>query len=186
MTETNDDNRVRQIAVGAGILGILTLLVCGGLLGWGYLPGFLGQWVGTMVGVVTTPFIMEATFVILGLMIVVGINHWRRKREGDDFVYLEQVEGAEEAGVLPEHAKFAVYREPPLPGETPTLLAQVEGAMAIGDHEAAGEALSAMSERELKQPEVLFLRLELARATGRDELAGRLEEELRIARCEAR
>jgi Tfp pilus assembly protein PilF len=86
---------------------------------------------------------------------------------------------------LPEHAKFAVYREKPLPGEMPSLLAQAEGAMAIGDYNAAAEWIAAMSEAELKREATLSLRLQLAKATGRDELAERLEKVLDAVRSEA-
>jgi hypothetical protein len=178
MTRSDEENRVKQVAVGAGILGLLTLMVCGGLIGWGYLPGLLGEWIGMMVGVMTSPFFLEASFIFIGLTVVVMINHWRRKRDGDEFVYLEQVDAADLPPGLPEHAKFAIYREKPLPGEMPHLLAQAEGAMAIGDHEAAAEWLGEMSEAELKRPETLFLRLELAKATGRTNLVKALKNEL--------
>ena len=59
ITQTDDENRGKQIAVGAGILGVLMLLVCSALIGWRYLPGILGEWIGTMVGVMTTPFLLE-------------------------------------------------------------------------------------------------------------------------------
>ncbi|HEY8990425.1 MAG TPA: hypothetical protein VIM46_00465, partial [Luteolibacter sp.] len=59
----------------------------------------------------------------------------------------------------------------------PGLLAQAEGALAIGDFEATAEALAAMDEAELARPETRRLRIALARATGRDELARRLEAE---------
>lgn len=183
MTQTGHDNRVRQIAVGFGILGLVGLMVCGALIGWRHVPGLAGEWLGTMVGVMTTPFFLEASFICIGLTVVVTINHWRQKRDGDELVYLEQVEGMES---LPEHAKWAVYRELPLPGETPSLQTQAEGALAIGDHEAAAECIAAMGEAELKQPETLALRLELARATGRTGLAVQLENELRAARNETR
>ena len=184
MTRAGDDNRVRQVVVGVGILVVLTLTVCGVLIGWRYLPGLLGEWIGMMIGVMTTPFFLEASFICIGLTLVVAINHWRQKRDGDEFVYLEQVDEPEEPAGLPEHAKFAVYREKPLPGEMPTLLAQAEGALAIGDHEAAAEWIGAMSEAELKREETLFLRVQLAKATGRGELAERLEKELDAARSE--
>ena len=184
MTRAGDDNRVRQVVVGVGILVVLTLTVCGVLIGWRYLPGLLGEWIGMMIGVMTTPFFLEASFICIGLTLMVAINHWRQKRDGDEFVYLEQVDEPEEPAGLPEHAKFAVYREKPLPGEMPTLLAQAEGALAIGDHEAAAEWIGAMSEAELKREETLFLRVQLAKATGRGELAERLEKELDAVRSE--
>jgi hypothetical protein len=182
MTRMNEDPRAKQIAVGAAIILVLALTVCGCLLGWGYLPGLLGEWVGTMVGVLTTPFFMEASFICIGLTVVVALNSWRQRRDGDELVYLEQLDGPDVPSDLPEHAKWAVYREKPLPGETPTLLAQAEGALAIGDFQAAADSIGEMSEAELKRPETLVLRLELAKATGKSDLAGRLENELKDAR----
>lgn len=181
MIRTEDEHRVRQIALGAGLLVLLTLGICGLLVGWGYLPGVLGEWVGMMVGVATSPFLLEATCLILGLMLVVAINGWRRNRDGDELVYLERIEGADVPGDLPEHAKWAVFREKPLEGESPSLLALAEGALAIGDFESAGEWIGAMSEAELGRRETLELRLELARVTGRDALVRQLQDELRGA-----
>lgn len=181
MTQT-DDNRTKQIAIAAGILGTLALAVCGALIGWRYLPGILGEWIGTMVGVMTTPFLLEGSFVVIGLTLVVAINHWRQKRAGDELVYLEQVDGAADTVGLPEHAKWAVYREAPLEGIIPSLQTQAEGALAIGDYDSAVEILGAMPEQELTSPEGLALRLELAKATGRAQLAAELEKELRRLR----
>lgn len=182
MTRTDDDNRVRQIAVGVAILVVLTLLVCGALIGWRYLPGLLGEWIGMMIGVMTTPFFLETSFVIIGLMVVFALNHWREKRDGDEFVYLEQVDGPDVPAGMPEQAKWAVYRDKPLAGEVPSLQEQAEGALAIGDFESAAESIGAMSEAELKRPGTLALRLELAKATGRESLAVQLENELQTAR----
>ena len=86
---------------------------------------------------------------------------------GDEFVYLEQVAGPEMPVDLPEHAKWALYRDKPLDAETPSLLAQAEGAFAIGDYPAATEWIGEMGHDELKLPETLRLRLDLANATGR-------------------
>lgn len=168
----------------AGILGLLTLTVCGALIGWRFLPGLLGEWIGMMIGVMTTPFFLEASFVLIGLTLVMAINHWRQKRDGDELVYLERIEGPDVPPELPERAKWAVYRDKPLEGETPSLQAQAEGALAIGDFESAAECIGAMSEAELKRPETLELRLELARATGRNALADQLENELLAVRNE--
>lgn len=178
-----DHERTRQIAAGVGILLALMLAVCGVLTGWRYLPGLLGEWVGLMVGVMTTPFLLEASFLILGLIVVVAINIWRQRRSGDELVYLEQVEGVEN---LPEHAKWALYRDPPLDGEMPSLQVQVEGALAIGDYESAAECIAAMPEADLKRLEILALRLELARATGRQELVDQLESDLRMVASQTR
>lgn len=172
-----EDNRRRQIAAGGGILLAITMMVCGVLIGWRYLPGILGEWLGTMIGVMTTPFFLELSFAALGLTVVLMLNHWRQKRAGNELVYLDQVK---EPGSLPDHAKWAIFSEPPLPGEEPSLLVQADGALAIGDYQMAAECLAALPEELLKQPESLAIRLELARATGKADLAKTLEDELRI------
>jgi hypothetical protein len=169
------NERKIQIAVGAGILLALTLVVCGLLIGRPHMSGVIGEWIAFMVGVMTSPFFMEATFAVIGLTLVLAINHWRQKRAGDELMYLEEVDDPEG---LPEHARWAVYREP-LDGEAPSLFVQAEGALAIGDHETARECLAGMSEAELKRTEVLALRLDLAKATGKADLAASLEKELR-------
>lgn len=172
------NERTTQIIVCAAILLALTSVVCGLLIGWRYLPGLLGEWTGFMVGVMTSPFFMEASFAVIGLTIVLAINHWRQKRAGDELMYLEQVDDA--AG-LPEHAAWALYRDP-LAGEVPPLWVQAEGALAIGDHETAAECLAALPEEDLKRADVLAVRLDLARATGMSELAAQLERELQNPR----
>jgi uncharacterized membrane protein len=166
---------VIQITVCACVLLVLTTVVCGMLIGWRHMPGLLGEWIGLMAGVITTPFLMESTFFVIGLTIVVFINHWRNRKSGDELMYLEQVD---EAVGLPDHAAWALYRDPCV-GEVPPLLVQAEGALAIGDHETAAQVIAAMPETELGRPEVLALRVDLARATGKVELAARLESELR-------
>ncbi len=177
--ERADDERVKQVAIGAGIIIVLTVVVTGLLVGWRLLPGLLGEWVGTMIGIMTTPFFMEASFAILGLVIVIWLNHWRMHKDGDEFVYLEQVAGPDVPADLPESARWAVYRQKPLAGEEPSLLAQAEGAFAIGDFPAATQWIGAMNPDELKQHATLALRLELAKATGRHHLVKPLEDEIR-------
>lgn len=167
--------RTRQILIGTVIIGgvalIIPLLFAGTLL-----PGVLGEWMSMLFGMITTPFILEASFVIFGLMIVFALNHWRMKRDGDEFVYLE--EDKDLPADVPDAERFAVYREKPNHAGDPTLLTEAEGALAIGDFAAAGEAFAAMSEAELSDPETLKARIQLAKATGHVELAARLETQL--------
>jgi len=168
------DARVRQVLVGLGvILGVVGLFF---LLAWatGW-PGFAGEFARMIAGVFTTPMLLEPAFLLLGLVIVLLINHWRHRREGSDWVYLEETADRPD---LPEHARFAVYRERPLPSGDPSPLVRAEGAMEIGDHAAAVEALAELSESELLAPEALALRIRLARATGHERLAGELAEKL--------
>jgi hypothetical protein len=168
------DGRARQVVIGmliiagVGVVFVLAFLAT-------FIPGVVGEWASMMLGFVTTPVFLEISFFCIGLMIVLTLNHVRMKKEGDGWVYLERVDVPSAPGDLPEHAKWATYREPPLPGEEPGLLAQAEGAAEIGDYDAAAEAIAAMADEERKRPEVVVLRIRLARATGREELAKRLE-----------
>lgn len=184
MVRVNDE-RVKQLVIGVGILLALTVAVPVTLMGWRLLPGLLGEWIGTMIGIMTTPFFMEASFAVLGLVVVITVNHWRQRKAGDEFVYLEQVVGPDVPTDLPEHAKWALYREKPLDSATPSRLAQAEGALAIGDYSAATEWIGTMGRDELALPETLRLRLELAKATDRQDLVARLEEEIRRSEAES-
>lgn len=172
------DERVRQVAIAASFFGTLSVAVIGFWIGWKQLPGVVGEWLGLIVGIMTTPFFMETSFIILGLVTVIGMNIWRRNKEGDEFVYLEQVAGPGVPANLPDQAAWAIYREMPLTAETPTPLTMAEGAFAIGDYAVASEWISKLSRAELKQPATLRLRLDLARATGRTELVAALEKEI--------
>lgn len=177
--EETEFSRTKQIFTGAGLLAVITLVVTGTLLGWRHVPGLAGEWLGTMIGILTTPFFLEGSFLILGLVTVVTLNGWKRQREGDDFVYLEEVTGPEVPADLPDTAKWAVYKEIPLDVQEPSLSERVEGAMAIADYDAATEWLAMMERDELTTPAILKLRIELAKATGRPDLAEDLERELR-------
>ncbi|OYV07184.1 MAG: hypothetical protein CFE26_02375 [Verrucomicrobiales bacterium VVV1] len=170
------DERVKQVIVAVAILlGVMVLSVAIRLAGAA--PGVLGEWFGMIAGFLSTPVLLEVSFFTIGLIIVVSVNHWRMKREGDEFVYLEQINEPELSVALPDQAKWAIYGEPPLPGEEPSLLDQAEGALAIGDFDAATAAIGAMGSDELYRPEVKSVRIALAKATGREDLVNRLENE---------
>ena len=83
------DPRVKQVAAAAAILSLLTAVVCGVLLGWRLVPGVLGEWMGTIVGVMSTPFLLEASFVFMGFTIIFWLNHRRQKRRGQELVFLD-------------------------------------------------------------------------------------------------
>lgn len=173
------DERVKQVAVALGLIGLVALMMIGIGLG-GFLPGLAGEWFARILGIVTTPFLMEGSFIVLGFILVITLNLWRLHREGDEFVYLEEVKNA--PADLPAHARWAAYRNPPLDSSDPAPVDQLEGALAIGDHQSAAELLAAMSDEERSTPEALALRIRLARETGREELAAKLEALLHSAR----
>lgn len=178
MEDDRRDPRVRQLAIGISILVVLFFLIPLLLIGWRKVPGLAGEWLGLIVGLMSTPFLLEGSFLILGLVIVITVNQWRQRKEGDEFVILEQIDGPDLPADLPDQAKWAVYRDMPLSGVEPTLLEKAEGALAIGDFEAAAACIGEMSGEDLQREEICKLRIHLARATGKLELAAKLEAEL--------
>ena len=177
MTDAGD-NRKTQVLIGALIFAAITIVATSLIIGWRFVPGLLGEWLGILAGLISTPFFLETTFVVLGFVIVFGLNGWRRSRDGDEFVYLEQVDAPEVPKDLPEQAKWAVYLEKPLPGVQPTLLERAEGAVAIGDFEMAASLIATMSHQQLAEDGVLEVRIALANGSRKTELAARLEAEL--------
>ncbi|MFT4176876.1 MAG: hypothetical protein QM627_09490 [Luteolibacter sp.] len=177
MTQARDP-RIKQVVLSILFFMVLTVTVVLLLYGWRKVPGLLGEWLGVMVGIMSTPFFLEATFVIIGIVTVISLNIWRRHKEGDELVYLEQVTGPDVPGDLPDTAKWAVYSNEPLKGVEPTRLDLAEGALALGDFKALEGYLSEMSAEELKEKRVMKLRIRLARATGHVALAERLADEL--------
>jgi hypothetical protein len=89
------DQRNRQIVWAAVILIGLGLVVSATLLFGRKLPGLWGEWASTLIGVMTTPFLMEASFVLIGISIVALVNHVAALRSGDEWVSLESFEAAE-------------------------------------------------------------------------------------------
>lgn len=169
------DERKQQVMVGfcvvAGVAGLILLIA------WArYLPGLGGEFFGRILGIISTPFLMEASFCVLGLVLVMALNIWRQRRDGDELVYLEEVKDA--PADLPDQARWAVYQSAPLEAGPPEAAVLLEGALAIGDHAAAVEILESMDDAERRQPEILRHRIALAQATGKDDLARRLAAEL--------
>lgn len=91
-TEDTGENRGKQIFVGGAILFTVSAVTVTFLMCWRFIPGWVGESFGTLAGVMSTPFFMEASFFLLGVVIVVALNAWRRHREGDEFVTIEQME----------------------------------------------------------------------------------------------
>lgn len=84
------ENRGKQILVGVAILCVVAVGFVSLLIYWRQIPGWVGESIGTMVGIMSTPFFMEASFVILGFLIVVGLNTWRKHKDVDEFVSIEE------------------------------------------------------------------------------------------------
>lgn len=93
-----EESRGKQILVGGLILLTLTVFIVTLLMTWRKIPGVVGDSVGFFVGVMSTPFFMEGSFVIIGLLIVIGLNTWRRHKDGDELVYLDDLKSGDEKG----------------------------------------------------------------------------------------
>lgn len=155
----------------AGMAGFFLVLV----MATG-LPGLAGEFFAKVMGLITTPFILEGSLIITGFIIVISLNLWRQHREGDELVYLDEIKDAPKE--IPAQARWAIYKNKPLDAGDPPLCDLLEGAVAIGDHGSAVEILDSMSDEERHQPEVMRQRIALAKATGKDDLARRLEAEV--------
>lgn len=94
MSNARDQGK-RQIVWAAVILIGVGLVVSTVLLFGRKLPGLWGEWASTLIGVMTTPFLMEASFVLIGISIVAVVNHVAALRSGDEWVDPEVFEAAE-------------------------------------------------------------------------------------------
>ena len=102
----------------------------------------------TVLQVLTTPFIMEASLALLGLCIVIAINCYRENKEGDGWVYLEQKSPSADGRAAddPPHRHDAVvWQEKPASfDETEAGLGVVEGYLDLGLAEDALRELSSL------------------------------------------
>ncbi len=161
------------------MLGVLAVAgVIAGSWRLAFEDGFIGEMFRMIVGVFSTPIMLESSLIVMGLIIVVLINTIRLKRQGDEFVYLEEVAEPDQAG-LPEGARKVVYREKPEPKVSITALNLAEGAFELGDFQEAWSHLEGLDEATFDSEEALVLRLKLARATGKEASAAATVAKLR-------
>jgi hypothetical protein len=81
--------QAKQIAIGWALITFF-FLVLGGIAAWAYLPGFVGELGRMCLALITSPFLMETSIFFLALTMLFAINGWRRNREGDDYVTLDE------------------------------------------------------------------------------------------------
>jgi len=183
-SEPDDDPRRRQLVVGLGILTLLVLIVPAFYIVWRFVPGVFGEWLGVIAGIISTPFLLEISFVILGLVIVVGLNHLRQKRDGDDFVFLEPINDPTTSPGMPDQSKFAIHGDRPLDEVEPSPIDKIDGALETGDHTHAADLLAEIGNEELKQTVGLNPCLHLGGENGKSDLAQRIESEIAAHRSE--
>jgi hypothetical protein len=89
------DERPKQVLAGvaviAGFSGLLILVAAGR-----FLPGLGGEFFARILGIVSTPFLMEIILGVSGLVLVMTLNHWRQRREGDELVHLDELSATPE------------------------------------------------------------------------------------------
>ena len=169
----------RSLLIGFGLILAAATLIALIWLGT-YLPGFLGEVFSMFAGLMWTPLVLDFTIFLFGVVLILWLNMFVRAREGDEFVYLEQVEGPDVPADLPEEARSAVFRENPVPHGLEPSLAAIEGALALDDLGEAADLLFELPPDQVDEPEVLTLRIQLARKQGHEEKAVELIEALRL------
>lgn len=105
----------------------------------------------TIFGIVSTPFILETTFALIGIFIVLAVNHWRIKREGDGWVYLVTHEPDAGAAPLPaaitQRLQSVVMRDrPSVVDEAGVSRLVVEGFLEMGMAAQAKQELSGLDD----------------------------------------
>jgi hypothetical protein len=81
--------------VGTGIF--LAVTVCGGVFAWRsseVAQEIMAKALMTLVGTLSSPFILETSFACLGLILVLTFNEYRKHRDGPDWVLMEVDEEA--------------------------------------------------------------------------------------------
>ncbi|MDE0827051.1 MAG: hypothetical protein OSA48_09630 [Akkermansiaceae bacterium] len=165
----------KSLRVGLGLILAAALLIIGIWCGT-YIPGFVGEIFSMIAGIMWSPVLLDISLFFIGLILVLWLNGVRRKRDGDEFVYLEQVD--DPTAALPTEARSAIFLERPDPADPTLPLAAIEGALDLNDTAEATQLLFALPEDQLDQPKVLSLRLRLAELTGDTQSATSLRAKL--------
>lgn len=91
MTEQDvTEHRGKQLAVGVLIMLLFSVSIVSLLLFWRLIPGWVGETIGMIAGIVSTPFFLESSFAIAGFVVVILLNSWRRRKAGDEYVEIEE------------------------------------------------------------------------------------------------
>jgi hypothetical protein len=95
----------------------------------------------------TTPFIFETTIAVCGLLILLFVNQWRLKKEGDGWVYLVTQESDAGTAKLPASItqrlqSLVLNEKPEAVDEAGTMRAKIEGFLELGMAAQAAEALT--------------------------------------------
>lgn len=79
----------KHILIGSGII-VLFFCFLGAIAAAAYLPGYSGEVGRLWLALITSPFLMESAIFFLALTLLFAINGWRRNRDGEDWVELDE------------------------------------------------------------------------------------------------
>ena len=83
------NDRKKHILIGSGLI-VFFFLGLGGIAASAYIPGYTGELGRMCLALITSPFLMETSIFFLALTLLFAINGWRRNREGDDWITLDE------------------------------------------------------------------------------------------------
>ncbi|QQL44836.1 hypothetical protein [Sulfuriroseicoccus oceanibius] len=125
-----------------------------------------------------SPFLLEFLLFIIFLSSVVLLNWWRRRRDGSEWVYLEEDHSGEDSG-QPAGLHDAVFAAPPEDVDADqTRWAEIDGLIEMGAFDEAAAEIAAMPEHAVNSDRGLESRIALAQATGKADLAAKLQVQL--------
>ena len=79
----------KHILIGSSLI-VLFFVALVGIAAAAYLPGFAGELGRMCLAWITSPFLMESALFFLALTLLFAINAWRRNKEGEDWVQLDE------------------------------------------------------------------------------------------------
>lgn len=124
----------------------------------------LAKAVMMVAGALATPFILESSIAIVGLVVVLVINQWRLQKDGDGWVYLAKTEPdaasvTAGADTPPQRLDSVVMPSAPDANlDFGARLAVVEGYVELGLAQEAMDHLKMLSPEEQRDPRAMALR----------------------------
>ena len=125
-----------------------------------------------------SPFLLEFLFFIIFLSSVILLNWVRRRRDGSEWVYLEEDHSGEDSGQA-AGLHDALFIDPPEEVDADqTRWAEIDGLIAMGAFDEAAAEIAAMPGHSVQSPRGLETRIALATATGKLDLVAQLQAQL--------
>lgn len=106
-----------------------------------------------VLGFLSTPFILETSTLLVGLFVVVFINHLRMSKEGDDWVVME-VPVKKDEDLESSKSHRLEETKPAISADFDSRLAVIEGYLELGMAREALDELQLLSPEEKKEDRV--------------------------------